>query len=148
MIIYLLLPLFNELDNHHKKYTPIITIFTWLLFTIIVSLSNYCNQIFIFTNRILIILIGLYLAKYHLIDKLNNKKYLILMFLLTITGIFILYNFKNINIDFIKDLYYITGIPFTLGMVLLINLIPTNKLINVLGFNNTRNVWNTNDIWF
>lgn len=128
MIIYVLLPLFNKIKNKGKGY---ITIIIWTLLTIILSLSNSCNQIFIITNRIPIILIGSYISKYKVLDKLDNKKYIIAMIILITSGILLLYNFKNLL--FIKDMYYLTAIPLILGIILLTNLIPSNKIFELLG---------------
>lgn len=133
MIIYILLPLFNKIDNNHKILTLIITLILWLLFTIGISTFTSYNQIFIFTNRIPIILLGSYCAKYHIIDNLNLKQYLITMILLIISGIFILYKFNHITCQYINDVFYLIAIPLILGLILIINLIPTNKVIDILG---------------
>lgn len=133
MIIYILLPLFNKIDNNHKILTPIITLVLWLLFTIGISLYTSFDQILIFTNRIPIILLGCYCAKYHVFDKLSLKQYLISMILLIISGIFILYKYNHVTCEYINDVFYLIAIPLTLGLILLINLIPTNKVIDTLG---------------
>ena len=133
MIIYLLLPLYSCLDNKCKKSTPIISFIIWLVLTIVLSLYTSYYYIFIFTNRIPIILLGYYLKKYNIIDKLSKKTYLLSGIVLTIIGLFILYYFRHINIIFIKDIFYILSIPLIIGTILLINLIPTNKIINLLG---------------
>lgn len=130
MIVYMLLPLFNKINN---KYKGVIIFDLWLLLTIIISLNSSYSQVLIFTNRIPIILIGCYLSKNNIIDKLSKKKYLLIMSFLLIIGILLLYNFKDINIIYIKDLFYLTAIPFTLGLILLLDLIPQNKIINTLG---------------
>jgi len=133
MIIYILLPLYNKIDKKYNKITYVITIMLWLLFTIIISKFTPFTKILIFTNRIPIILIGSYLSKYNIINKFTKKKYFILTILLIIIGFIIEYNLNNITFSYIKDVYYITSIPLTLGLILLINLIPTNKVINKLG---------------
>lgn len=130
MIVYILLPLFNKINI---KYKSVITIFIWLLFTVVISLNSSYSQILIFTNRIPIILIGCYLAKNNIINKLNKKNYLFVMLSLLIVGILLLYNFKNINIIYIQESFYLTAIPLTLGLILLLDLIPVNKITNLLG---------------
>lgn len=130
MILYMLLPLFNKINN---KYKGVLVFSLWLLLTITISLNSSYSHILIFTNRIPIILIGSYLSKNNIIDKLSKKKYLLIMSFLLIIGILLLYNFKDINIIYIKDLFYLTAIPFTLGLILLLDLIPQNKIINTLG---------------
>jgi len=133
MIIYLLLPLYSYLDDKYKKTTPKITILVWFISTILLSLYTSFNHIFIYTNRIPIILLGYYFKKYNLVEKLCKKTYLLSGIVLTIIGLFILYYFRHINIIFIKDIFYILAIPLIIGIILLINLIPTNKIINLLG---------------
>lgn len=133
MIIYILLPLFNKIDNKYKIKTPIITLILWLLFTVIISTYTSYNQIFIFTNRIPIILLGCYCSKCCILDKLNSKKYLILMILLLLLGIFISYKFNHVTCLYINDVFYLITIPLILGLILLINLITTNKIIDKLG---------------
>lgn len=130
MIVYMLLPLFNKINN---KYKGIIAIFIWLLFTVVVSLNSSYSQVLIFTNRVPIILLGCYLSKNKIIDKLSKKNYLLIMSFLLIIGILLLYNFKDVNIVYIKDLFYLTAIPLTLGLILLLDLIPQNKITNILG---------------
>ena len=56
MIIYILLPLYKKLDNKYKIITPIITIITYLILVIILSI-NKKTTLFIFINRIPIILL-------------------------------------------------------------------------------------------
>jgi len=133
MIIYILLPLFNKIDDKHKIKTPIITLILWLLFTVMISSYTKYDQIFIFTNRIPIILLGCYCSKYCILDKLNLKKYLILMILLLLSGIFISYKFNHVTCPYINDVFYLLSIPLILGLILLINLIPTNKIIDRIG---------------
>lgn len=133
MIVYILLPPFNKIDNKYKIITPIITLIIWLLFTVIISTYTKYNEIFIFTNRIPIILLGFYCSKYCVLDKLNLKKYLTLMILLLLFGIFISYEFNNITCLYINDVFYLLSIPLILGLILLINLIPTNKIIDKIG---------------
>lgn len=133
MIIYILLPLFNMIDNKHKIITPIITIILWLLFTIIISTYTKYDQIFIFTNRIPIILIGYYCSKKNIFNKLNLRQYLCIMISLLLLGVFISYKFNHVVIPYINDVFYLISIPLILGLILLINLIPTNKIIEKLG---------------
>ena len=133
MIVYILLPLFNKLENNHKMFIPIITLLLWLLFTVMMSLYTSYHQIFVFTNRIPIILLGSYLARYGVLDNLSIKQYIFIMILLLVLGLFILCKFDHITCKYIYDVFYLIAIPFILGVILLINLIPTNKIINVLG---------------
>lgn len=133
MLIYILLPLYNKIEVNNRILTPLITIILWLIFTVIISLFTAYKEIFILTNRIPIILIGANFAKYNIFEKLNKKQQLISTSILITIGIFILYRFLNYNISFINDAFYLFAIPFTLGLIFLINLISPNKIINKLG---------------
>ena len=55
------------------------------------------------------------------------------MILLIISGIFILYKFNHITCKYIYDVFYLIAIPLILGLILIIDLIPTNKVIDILG---------------
>ena len=133
MIIYILLPLFNKVDNKYKIMTPIITVGLWLIITIILSTFNLCNQVFIFSNRIPIMLLGCYCAKYHVLDKLSLKQYILAIVILLVSGIFILYQFNHITFEYINDIFYLLVIPLVLGLILLVNLVPSNRVIDKLG---------------
>lgn len=133
MIIYIFLPLYNKFNNKNNKITPVILILIWLFFTLLISKFTTYTKVFIFTNRIPIIIIASLLSKNKILDKLNKKQYLTITIILIIVGYIIQFNLNNITFSYIKDVYYITSIPLTLGLILLINLIKTNKLINILG---------------
>jgi len=132
MMLYLILPLYKKIDNKYK-ITPLIVLIIWLILTILFSLYSSYDHLFIFTNRIPIILLGYYCSKINIFEKMNKKTYFILMSLLILFGTIIFYNFRYTNISFIKDAFYIFAIPLTLGLILLIDLIPSNKVINLLG---------------
>ncbi|MGM9878179.1 MAG: acyltransferase family protein [Bacilli bacterium] len=127
MIVYILLPLYNKYCN--KKYLVFII---WLIITIIVSKFTNYKEIFILTNRIPIILIGSYLSRNKVLDKINIKQYIVITILLLIIGFLLLYNYNNLKCDYIYDIKYLIALPFTLGLILLLNLIPSNKLVNLI----------------
>lgn len=132
MIVYILLPLYNKIDKKYK-ITPLVTLTIWLLLTIIVSKYTLYKSIFIFTNRIPIILIGYYFAKLDIFNKLNKKIYIILTTILLITGMLLTYKLRFITTSYIIDIYYLYSIPLTIGLILFLDLIKTNKITNLLG---------------
>ena len=132
MIVYILLPLFNKIDSKYKIITPSVIII-WLIFTIVISSYTKYNQIFIFTNRIPIILLGCYSSKSCIFNNFSLKKYLALMISFLIIGLFLTYRFGNMTSPYIYDIFYLINIPFALGLIMLINLIPKNKVIDKLG---------------
>ncbi|MDD6273010.1 MAG: acyltransferase family protein [bacterium] len=127
MIVYILLPLYNKCCN--KKYLVWII---WLIITIIVSKFTNYKEIFILTNRIPIILIGSYLSRNKVLDKINIKQYIVITILLLIIGFLLLYNYNNLKCDYIYDIKYLIALPFTLGLILILDLIPSNKLVNLI----------------
>ena len=137
MIIYLLLPLYKIVDNKYSKIVPIIAIVSYLSLAIGISYNFYYDEIFILLNRFPIILIGYYIGKYNIINKLNNNKiiYWLLSVILIIVGIIISYYcFNNkIYIDWYYDVIYLFLIPLVLGLVLLFDKIKVNNILNKLG---------------
>lgn len=134
MIIYLLLPLYKKIDN--KKLTPIITIISYLLLVIILSIYEK-TTLLIFLNRIPIILLGYYFSKLNVLEKLekNNFLYFSLTLFLGILGLLLnYYVYKNhFSLKYFQDIFYCLSIPLTLGVILLLNKIKTNKIFNYLG---------------
>lgn len=125
MLVYILLPIYTK---YLKKYKILVWII-WLVFTIIVSYFTDYKAIFIFTNRIPVILIGNYLSETNFFDKINNKIYTVMTLLLLIFGVIILYNFNHFKSIYICDIFYLFAIPLTLGLIMLINKIPSGKVI-------------------
>ena len=137
MILYLLLPLYKIVDNKYSKIVPIIAIVSYLSLAIGISYNFYYDEIFILLNRFPIILIGYYIGKYNIINKLNNNKiiYWLLSFILIIVGVIISYYcFNNkIYIDWYYDVIYLLLIPLVLGLILLFDKIKVNNILNKLG---------------
>lgn len=129
MIVYIILPLYKKIDS---KKTFIITIISYIIIGLL--FSNFINykSLFIFYNRIPIILIGYYFYKYDVINKIN--KYYLKSILLIIIGLIISYIYFNNNyiISWYKEVYYLINIPLELGLILLIDRINENNIINYL----------------
>lgn len=164
MIMYLLLPLYKYFDEKYGVKTFIVTLILYVSILLLFNLVNY-KEIFIFLNRMPIIIIGYYFAKWNVFEKLrmNKVKYMIISVLLFICGTFISYFVfvDHFKLLFFNDIFYITAIPLILGLILLIDLLPNNKISNFLasftlelyaiqmifGFNIANNIYSfTNNI--
>ena len=136
MIIYILLPLYKKLDNKYKIITPIITIITYLILVITLSI-NKKTTLLIFINRIPIILLGYYFSKLKIFEKLqkNNLLYYCVALCLTIFGLFFNYYLylNHFYLSYFQDIFYVLSIPLIIGVILLLDKIKSNKLFNYLG---------------
>lgn len=137
MLVYLILPVYKYFDNKYPKVTPIVVI--TLFFIVSISLSVFTNydKLFILTNRIPIILAGYYFAKYNILNHLdeNIKLQRIIMYSTTISGFLIAYILfiNHFYIDWFKDIFYVMYMPLTIGVVLLLNKIESNRLFDIIG---------------
>lgn len=136
MIIYVFLPLYKKLDNKYRVITPIITIITYLILVITLSI-NKKTTLLIFINRIPIILFGYYFSKLKIFEKLqkNNLLYYCIALCLTIFGLFFNYYlyFNHFYLSYFQDIFYVLSIPLIIGVILLLDKIKVNKLFNYLG---------------
>ena len=136
MIIYVFLPLYKKLDNKYKIITPIITIITYLILVITLSINKKITLL-IFINRIPIILLGYYFSKLKIFEKLqkNNLLYYCVALCLTIFGLFFNYYlyFNHFYLSYFQDIFYVLSIPLIIGVILLLDKIKSNKLFNYLG---------------
>lgn len=137
MIIYVLLPLYKNIDNKYKKLCPIISFVLFLILSISLSTFTNYSEIFILLNRIPIIMLGYYIAKYNVLEILRNKKiiYAITTLLLVLIGYIISYKtiFNRIEIIYLYDIKYILNIPLELGLIMLLDLIKDNKVTSLFG---------------
>ena len=129
MLMYLVLPLLNKKKN---IYTVIFPFIVWLILALLATYTTN-NQLLIFINRIPIILLGSIISKYNIFEKLNKKLYIGIAIILFILGNVILYNTMTYNFEYIYDIKYILSIPLVLGSIMLIDLIPSNKVSDILG---------------
>ena len=136
MIIYVFLPLYKKLDNKYRVITPIITIITYLILVITLSI-NKKTTLLIFINRIPIILFGYYFSKLKIFEKLqkNNLLYYCIALCLTIFGLFFNYYLylNHFYLSYFQDIFYVLSIPLIIGVILLLDKIKVNKLFNYLG---------------
>jgi len=133
MIVYILLPLYKKIDNH--KYVLPITFCIYFFLAIWISSCTNIKSIFIFINRIPILLCGYYFAKYNVLEKLSKKSYFILTGILLVIGFLFSYTFyiHKIHLSWFYDINYIVNIPLILGMILFFDRINTNKLFHIIG---------------
>ena len=136
MIIYILLPLYKKLDNKYRVITPIITIITYLILVITLSINKKITLL-IFINRIPIILLGYYFSKLKIFEKLqkNNLLYYCVALCLTIFGLFFNYYLylNHFYLSYFQDIFYVLSIPLIIGVILLLDKIKSNNLFNYLG---------------
>lgn len=137
MIIYLILPLIKKLDVRFPKIIPFILPTIYMLAVVLISIFSDYNAMFILINRIPVILIGYYFARYDMLDKLNKNKiiYWTLAIISTMIGIMISYFiFKNhFKVMWFKEIFYILYIPLIIGVILIIDKVNKNKLIDCIG---------------
>ncbi len=133
MIMYILLPLYKKIDNN--RYVFPITCVIYLISVIALSLLTNINTIFIFLNRIPILLCGYYFAKDNILEKLSKKNYYILASILTICGLLLTYILfiNRLNVRWFYDINYIFNIPLIIGIILLFDNVKTNKLFDAVG---------------
>ena len=134
MLFYILFCIFKKGDRFNAKLTFLITIVVWICVTVLINIF-VLYRISIFWNRIPIFLFGYYIAKYKLFDKLNNKLKFIIGIIFISIGIVSIYNFcyiSKLQTPF-RDAFYLVSIIEVIGIVLLLDLVPNNKIINILG---------------
>lgn len=137
MIIYILMPLYKKIDTKYPKIVPFVSIVSYLCLAISISLFTNYDTIFILLNRIPIILLGYYFAKYNIIEKLNSSKFIYMMttLILIIIGIIISYNvvINHFSVEWLYDIFYVLYIPLVIGLVLLFDKIKDNKMSTLIG---------------
>ena len=131
MLLYILLPLYGFVEEKNKYILPIIVII-WVILAFTISNYTSYKEIFIFLNRVPIILLGYYFSKYKIIDKLSKKTVPLISIIGSISGILLLYYFLRSNF-YIRDFYYILAIPLVIGIILFVNEIPGFKIIKKMG---------------
>lgn len=133
MIMYILLPLYKKIDS--KKFTLPITSIIYLGLVIMISSLTDIKAIFIFLNRVPIILLGYYFAKYNILEKINKRCKHLITGIILIFGIALTYTLfiHKIYVSWFYDIYYIINIPLIIGAILLFDNIKPGKIIDVVG---------------
>lgn len=137
MLFYILVPFLQKADNKNRKLTITLSLLIWFVVGILVTSLTKYKAMFIFFNRIPILLLGFYASRI-MNEKqiiLTDSKRIVYGIVSLAVGIVCLYLFgyKNRLITPIYDLFYVTAIPASVGLILLSELIPEKKLISVLG---------------
>ena len=137
MIVYLLLPLYKKVDEKFKVGTPVLAVLLWCAIGFLITKFSSYNKIFIFYNRIPIILLGFYACKYKVFEQLKKHRAanLLLGFILLVGGAFLLHRIgyrPPLNKPF-HEFFYVVGIPLILGLAIVLDLIPGGKLVRLVG---------------
>lgn len=122
-LFYLVYPFFIKWDN---KYKSLAVLVGWFIVSYIFDKMLGYNKVFIFTNRIPIILIGYSLKKY----KIPNWLALVCFPI----GVFITYFFGYMNklhIPF-TDFYFASGVVLTVGICAISTYVKENKFFDTL----------------
>ncbi len=136
VILYFIFPFLTRILKFKPWVNALIVLTVWFLVGIAISwFSNY-DAIFIFLNRVPIMVVGYLLARYG--DAISNKGLGIkaaIGVLLLIAGIILTWKFGykvRLNSP-ITDMFYVATIPYALGLTLLVDMIPECKVIRLLG---------------
>ncbi len=124
MIFYILYPFFLKWENKYKVYWVLLG---WLLVSVALERGLGYTTIFIFTNRIPVMMAG-YWYKTHKLNKWLGWVYLPIGFIL-------LYFFgftKRLSVP-IWDIYFVVGIVSVLGLTFASGYIKENKTVSFLG---------------
>lgn len=136
VILYFLFPLVDKILKFKPWVNALIVLLVWLAVGLIISrFSNY-NAIFIFLNRVPIMVVGYLLARYEgkIVDKGMGVRVAVAVLLL-IAGIILTWKFGykvRLNSP-ITDMFYVVTIPYALGLTLLVDLIPECRFTRLLG---------------
>ena len=160
MVFYAIFPLIQRCDRKNRIVTFLTMIGIWLVAGLVLTMQKKCGQIFIFWNRIPIFMLGYYCAAFEKVrvlfgeqaDNSENVREVackersgntasinttrgIIGVILTVTGFIMTYFFAyklRLQVP-VKDMFYITVIPVSVGLVLLVGMIPEIKAIQVIG---------------
>lgn len=133
MAFYILFPLFQKADMKNRWLTLMAVVVLWLGLALVLSQNKKFAPFYIYWNRIPIFLLGYYSSKLTLWDK--KKIRIPLGIFLTVTGYILVYFFaykSKLQVP-VKDMFYLMVIPASLGLILLVGLIPEFRVIRWIG---------------
>ena len=137
MIFYISYPLLQHCDKKNRTATIIISCIVWIIIASILTKYKELNHLAIVWNRIPIFYLGYYTnkiaSKHNIVN--NNKFKLVVGALLLVIGTVLLYNFGfkiKCNTPFI-NMYYILGIPSSIGLIFMLSNIKEIKPIKIIG---------------
>ncbi len=124
MIFYLLLPLYHKMiDKLGAIKSCLMSLAVWFILMVVLEKLLNNHNINIFLARIPILLIGITLASYE--GKWKSRTKLLAALPLLILGIFLNWQFGfMVKANFLfTDIFYVLTIPFTLGLILLMDVL-------------------------
>lgn len=137
MLVYIFLPIYQKLDVKNRKLTLLSAVAVWLLVAFLFTYCTKYHTLFIFWNRVPIILTGFYLGQSEKFKSLLNRK---MARVLTGAGLLIIgyvllyyFGYRPQLQTPIKDMFYLMAIPADLGIILLVGMIPELKVIRWIG---------------
>lgn len=122
-IFYLIYPLFIQWNN---RYKIVIVLVFWLLISVAIELFTGYNKIFIFTNRIPVIMLGFFMKKKNLSH--------VLQIICIPVGIILLYLFgykSKLNSP-ITEMFYVVAIILVIGIAGISSYVSSGKLWDIL----------------
>ena len=137
MILYILFPLFKRCDEKNRWITLAVVLVAWFGLGLIATLLTGFKHLFIFWNRIPVFLLGYYMAKCDAFTRLLSKKMLrvIVGVVLAVVGSILisLFAYKSKLSAPLYDMFYLIYIPASIGLILLVGMIPDIKPIKWIG---------------
>ena len=160
MVFYAIFQLIQRCDRKNRIVTFLTMIGIWLVAGLVLTMQKKCGQIFIFWNRIPIFMLGYYCAASEKVRALFgkgdngtehnkasdckerrsntvsiNSSRVIIGMILTLIGLIMAYFFAfklRLQVP-IRDMFYITVIPVSVGLILLVGMIPEVKGFQIIG---------------
>lgn len=136
MIFYAVFPLLQRCEQKHRYMTLLTAVVIWAG---VAAFATYfkIRPMFIYWNRIPVFLSGFYLGTGKTFKKLvaNNRNKLLIGVACVIGGGSLMYLFgyrPKLQVPFC-DMFYVVGIPVSLGLVLLISFVPEKLIIKWIG---------------
>lgn len=132
MLFYLLFPVFQRCDKKNRWVTLAAVLILWCAVSWFVTYRTNYKRMFIFWNRLPVFLLGFYIQKADrwCIQHIDKKKIPLIKLLagvaLVAIGYCIVYKWGftvRLKTPFV-DMFYLTGIPLSVGFVLLTSFIP------------------------
>lgn len=146
MLFYIVFPIFQRIDLRNRSFGVLITLLLWVVVAITISRLTSYTAMFIYWNRIPVFLLGYY--SFFLQNYIDQNDFgifkrfresitlrIVIGSLLSIAGFVIIFfgAYKNKLQWPICDGFYLLVIPASLGLILLIDLVPATSIIKLIG---------------
>jgi len=139
VLVYLVFPFIQKFASKKPLLGGLITLAIWFITGLAISKLTSYKEIFIFWNRIPAMVTGFLLASYSdvLCSFFGRRKWLkaVTGILLLAFGTLLLYKFgftTRLSVP-IRDMFYVVALPSVLGLILLLDYIPENKVTILIG---------------